>query len=316
MRLLHEIEIDIQPVIRLVLVVVRRTEQHAVGTGQQHRPTPVVVQRPGHSLTLPAVSFWICPASAFALPPFDEGLEPLQRRHQVGAHRFLGAIRVVLGDRFDHREVLVPRDRTKARAVVVEAEGVQVAAQSRQHVADHLVAGEVGDHRVEGRVVDHVQTVQRRRDRAACPAGPGRAAQFLDLVRLRLGCGLGGQRGFHKPAQLDELSHLLDAHERSHGVATPGLLDDQAVRFHPRQRLAHRRRGDPEGSCKFFDVEPCARFERVGHEHVGDDLVHRTGQRLALSQPLPGGGLMDCFDEIPVHLGLRVSSSTSGRPLS
>ena len=29
-RLLHEIEIDIQPVIRLVLVVVRRTEQHAV----------------------------------------------------------------------------------------------------------------------------------------------------------------------------------------------------------------------------------------------------------------------------------------------
>ena len=67
-RLLHEIEIDIQPVIRLVLVVVSRTEQHAVGTGQ-HRPTPVVVHCPGHSLTLPAVNFGICLASAFALPP-------------------------------------------------------------------------------------------------------------------------------------------------------------------------------------------------------------------------------------------------------
>ena len=52
-RLLHEIEIDIEPVIRLVLVVVRRTEQHAVGTGRQ-RPTPVVVH---------------CPASSVALPP-------------------------------------------------------------------------------------------------------------------------------------------------------------------------------------------------------------------------------------------------------
>ena len=186
---------------------------------------------------------------------------------------------------------------------------MQVAAQSRQHVADHLVAGEVGDHRVEGRVIDHVQPVRRRRDLGACPTGPGRAAQFLDLVRLRLGCGLGGQRGFHKQTQLDELSHLLDAHERSHGVATAGLLDDQAVRFHPRQRLAHRGRGDTEGSGKFFDVEPGARFERVGHEHVGDDLVHRTGQRLALGQPLSGGGLMDCFDLITVHLGLRVSST-------
>src|SRR3954453_15343654 len=53
-RLLHEIEIDIQPVIRLVLVVVSRTEQHAVGTGR-NGTTPLVVHCPGHSLTLRAV---------------------------------------------------------------------------------------------------------------------------------------------------------------------------------------------------------------------------------------------------------------------
>src|SRR6187431_1167671 len=67
-RLLHEIEIDIEPVIRLVLVVVRRTEQHAVGTGQR-RPSPVVVHCPGRSFTLPAVNFGICLPSPFALPP-------------------------------------------------------------------------------------------------------------------------------------------------------------------------------------------------------------------------------------------------------
>src|SRR3954452_19179957 len=67
-RLLHEIEVDVQPVIRLVLVVVGRTEQHPVGTGR-HRPTPVVVDCPGHSLTFPAVNVGICAASAFAPPP-------------------------------------------------------------------------------------------------------------------------------------------------------------------------------------------------------------------------------------------------------
>jgi hypothetical protein len=57
---------------------------------------------------------------------------------------------------------------------------------------------------------------------------------------------------------------------------------------------------------ELFDVEPGAGFERVGHEHVGDDLVDRAGQRLPLGQALSCGRLMDCFDLMTVHLGLRV----------
>ena len=223
----------------------------------------------------------------------------------MGTHRFLGPVGILPGDRVDHRQVLVLRHRVQA-SVVVEPEGVLVAPQSGQHVADHLVAGEVGDHGVEGRVVGHVQPVRCSRDLGAGSTGPGDAAQLLDLVRLRVGSGPGGQCGLDEQPELDELAHLLDPHEGRHRVAAPRLLHDQTVGLDARQRLAHGCRRHAEGAGELFDVEAGARFERVGHEHVGDDLVHRTGQRLALGQALSGGGLVDCFDLMTVHLGLRV----------